>query len=209
MPHSLPGDGCGGAFPPLASTPRATGLGAARTSESCADGLWKVLSSCQVVSGDFHPLLKCLKRFIVLLPDAAVWVCDDLRLRAALSYDANRPCLSPTRRRSCISSGRGDQMIGRPWLVARPIRKASRSATRDTLVRCQLLISSPKAIKLSGLTAGLLRPFALFSGSVPSRHTRSSAGFTITTCVFEFSVHTGAVEISKIATISSLFMASP
>jgi hypothetical protein len=37
----------------------------------------------------------------------------------------------------------------------------------------------------------MLRPFALFSGSVPSRHIRSSAGFTITTCVFEFSVHTG------------------
>ena len=32
----------------------------------------------------------------------------------------------------------------------------------------------------------MLRPFALFSGSVPSRHIRSSAGFTITTCVFEF-----------------------
>src|SRR5260370_23803508 len=37
----------------------------------------------------------------------------------------------------------------------------------------------------------MLRTFALFSGSVPSRHIRSSAGFTITTCVFEFSVHTG------------------
>ena len=37
----------------------------------------------------------------------------------------------------------------------------------------------------------MLRPFALFSGSVPSRHIRSSAGFTITTCVFEFSVYTG------------------
>jgi hypothetical protein len=37
----------------------------------------------------------------------------------------------------------------------------------------------------------MLRPFALFSGSVPSRHIRSSAGFIITTCVFEFSVHTG------------------
>ena len=36
----------------------------------------------------------------------------------------------------------------------------------------------------------MLRPFALFSGLVPSRHIRSSAGFTITTCVFEFSVHT-------------------
>jgi hypothetical protein len=32
----------------------------------------------------------------------------------------DRPCLSPTRRRTCISSGRGDHMIGRPWLVARP-----------------------------------------------------------------------------------------
>ena len=37
----------------------------------------------------------------------------------------------------------------------------------------------------------MLRPLALFSGSVPSPHIRSSAGFTITTCVFEFSVHTG------------------
>jgi hypothetical protein len=27
----------------------------------------------------------------------------------------------------------------------------------------------------------------------PSRHIRSSAGFTITTCVFEFSVHTGHI----------------
>jgi hypothetical protein len=38
----------------------------------------------------FYPLLKCLKRFIVLLPDAAVWVAEDLRTRAglSLSYDA-------------------------------------------------------------------------------------------------------------------------
>jgi hypothetical protein len=38
----------------------------------------------------FYPLLKCLKRFIVLLPDAAVRVADDLRTRAglSLSYDA-------------------------------------------------------------------------------------------------------------------------
>jgi len=43
----------------------------------------------------------------------------------------------------CIISGRGDHMIGRPWLVARPMRTASTSATRDTLARCQLLISSP------------------------------------------------------------------
>jgi hypothetical protein len=41
----------------------------------------------------------------------------------------------------------------------------------------------------------MLRPFALFNGSVPSRHIRSSAGFTITTCVFEFSVHTGCADI--------------
>src|SRR6516225_9377641 len=38
----------------------------------------------------------------------------------------------------------------------------------------------------------MLRPFALFSGSEPSRHIRSSAGFIITMCVFEFSIHTGA-----------------
>jgi hypothetical protein len=43
----------------------------------------------------------------------------------------------------CISSGSGGQMIGRPCVVARPIRIASRSATRVTLVRCQLLIYSP------------------------------------------------------------------
>jgi hypothetical protein len=38
----------------------------------------------------FDPLLKCFKRFIVLLPDAAVWVAEDLRTRAGLSpsYDA-------------------------------------------------------------------------------------------------------------------------
>jgi hypothetical protein len=41
----------------------------------------------------------------------------------------------------------------------------------------------------------MLRPFALFSGSVPSRHIRSSAGFTITTCVFEFSVHTAKAQL--------------
>jgi ATP-dependent DNA ligase len=40
-------------------------------------------------------LLKCLKRFIVLLPGAAVRVAEDLRTRAglSLSYDAaSRPC---------------------------------------------------------------------------------------------------------------------
>jgi hypothetical protein len=38
----------------------------------------------------FYSLLKRLKRFIVLLPDAAVRVADDLRTRAglSLSYDA-------------------------------------------------------------------------------------------------------------------------
>jgi hypothetical protein len=38
----------------------------------------------------FYSLLKCLKRFIVLLPDAALRVADDLRTRAdlSLSYDA-------------------------------------------------------------------------------------------------------------------------
>jgi hypothetical protein len=38
----------------------------------------------------FDPLLKCLKRFIVLLPDAAARVAEDLRTRAglSLSYDA-------------------------------------------------------------------------------------------------------------------------
>src|SRR6516225_8454532 len=40
----------------------------------------------------------------------------------------------------------------------------------------------------------MLRPFALFSGSEPSRHIRSSAGFIITMCLFEFSVHTGHLE---------------
>ena len=43
----------------------------------------------------------------------------------------------------------------------------------------------------------MLRPFALFSGSEPSRHIRSSAGFTITTCVFEFSVHTTMISASS------------
>jgi hypothetical protein len=59
---------------------------------------------------------------------------------SAIPPKADIPGLSPVQRRSCISSGCGDQMIGRPWLVARPIRMASRSATRDTLVRCQPLI---------------------------------------------------------------------
>jgi hypothetical protein len=35
------------------------------------------LSSCHVGSDGFHSLLKCLKRFIVLLPDAAVRIADD------------------------------------------------------------------------------------------------------------------------------------
>ena len=33
----------------------------------------------------FYSLLKCLKRFIVLLPDAAVWVAEDLRTRLDVS----------------------------------------------------------------------------------------------------------------------------
>jgi hypothetical protein len=47
-------------------------------------GLVQSLSLC------FDPLLKCIKRFIVLLPNAAVWVAEDLRTRAGLSvsYDA-------------------------------------------------------------------------------------------------------------------------
>jgi hypothetical protein len=38
----------------------------------------------------FDPLLKCLKRFMVLLPGAAVRIAEDLRTRAglSLSYDA-------------------------------------------------------------------------------------------------------------------------
>jgi hypothetical protein len=38
----------------------------------------------------FYPHLKCLKRFIVLLPGAAVRIAEDLRKRAdlSLSYDA-------------------------------------------------------------------------------------------------------------------------
>jgi hypothetical protein len=36
-------------------------------------------------SGGFHPLLECLKRFIVLLPDAAMRIADDFRTRAGLS----------------------------------------------------------------------------------------------------------------------------
>ena len=42
----------------------------------------------------------------------------------------DRPCLSSTQRRSCISSGRGDHRTGRPWLVARPIRLASKLTHR-------------------------------------------------------------------------------
>jgi hypothetical protein len=40
----------------------------------------------------FYPHLKCLKRFIVLLPGAAVRIAEDLRMRAglSLSYDAAR-----------------------------------------------------------------------------------------------------------------------
>jgi hypothetical protein len=40
----------------------------------------------------FYPHLKCLKRFIVLLPGAAVRIAEDLRTRAGLSfsYDADR-----------------------------------------------------------------------------------------------------------------------
>jgi hypothetical protein len=50
---------------------------------------WKVLSSCRF-SGGFHSHLKCLKRFIVLLPGAALRVAEDLRMRAglSLSHDA-------------------------------------------------------------------------------------------------------------------------
>ena len=38
----------------------------------------------------FDPLLKCLKSFIVLLPDAAARIAEDLPTRAglSLSYDA-------------------------------------------------------------------------------------------------------------------------
>jgi hypothetical protein len=48
------------------------------------------LSSRHVGSGGFHSLLKFLKRFTALLPDAALRVADDLRTRAGLSpsYDA-------------------------------------------------------------------------------------------------------------------------
>jgi hypothetical protein len=46
--------------------------------------------------------------------------------KLAYAYCEEEPSrLSPTQRRSCISSGRGDHRIGRPWLVARPIRMAS------------------------------------------------------------------------------------
>ena len=37
----------------------------------------------------FYSLLKGLKRFIGLLPDAAVWVAEDLRTRAGLSPSYN------------------------------------------------------------------------------------------------------------------------
>ena len=50
----------------------------------------------------------------------------------------------------------------------------------------------------------MLRPFALFSGSEPSRHIRSSAGFIITMCVFEFSVHTGDEARRTAANIANL-----
>jgi hypothetical protein len=60
---------------------------------------------------------------------------DLMSFRMLLARRTDRPCLCPTQRRSCISSGRGDQMIGRPWLGARPIRMASRSAARAMLAR--------------------------------------------------------------------------
>jgi len=51
--------------------------------------------------------------------------------KLAYAYCEEEPGrLSPTRRPTCISSGRGDHMIGRPWLVARPIRMASISNSR-------------------------------------------------------------------------------
>jgi hypothetical protein len=48
------------------------------------------LTTFHHVGSGFHSLLKCFKRFIVLLPDAAVWVAEELRTRAgwSLSYDA-------------------------------------------------------------------------------------------------------------------------
>jgi hypothetical protein len=49
-----------------------------------------------------------------------------------------RSRLSPTHRQSFITSGRGDHRIGLPGVFARPIRIATRSAVRQTLLRCQL-----------------------------------------------------------------------
>jgi hypothetical protein len=59
-------------------------LQAAAELKDLSRGLVQGLGLC------FYPHLKCLKRFIVLLPGAAVRIAEDLRMRAglSLSYDA-------------------------------------------------------------------------------------------------------------------------
>jgi hypothetical protein len=77
---------------------------------------------------------------------AACFIVRDHRgQKLAYAYCEEEPGrLSPTQRRSCISSGRGDHMIGRTWLVTRPIGMASRLATRVTLVRSTRVAASGK-----------------------------------------------------------------
>jgi hypothetical protein len=66
------------------SLPRRSKTQAAAELKDLSRGLVQSLDLC------FDPHLKCLKRFIVLLPGAAVRIAEDLRMRAglSLSYDA-------------------------------------------------------------------------------------------------------------------------
>jgi hypothetical protein len=54
-------------------------LQAAAEPKDLSRGLVQSLGFC------FYPHLKCLKRFILLLPDAAVRVAEDLRTRSDVS----------------------------------------------------------------------------------------------------------------------------
>jgi Bacterial protein of unknown function (DUF924) len=71
--------------------------------------------------------------------------------------------LSPTQRRSCISSGRGDHMIGRPWLVARPIRIGTPLATEAFELKVAPLVEVSPVVK------NRLREF--IAGVIASRKT--------------------------------------
>jgi hypothetical protein len=81
--------GGGPLFPELERNRMAAEAGASNS--ACAKtGTLVAPSTLQSLCLCFYPLLKCLKRFVVLLPGAVARVAEDLRTRAglSLSYDA-------------------------------------------------------------------------------------------------------------------------